>query len=208
MTAWMRSPSSSAACSGLSTTAATPLPKMVPSAPDVERPAVAERRHHRPRLVASSRPDAAPGSTTPPASTMSHSPLSRLWHAEVHGDQRRGAGGLHRHARSPQVELVRHPRGQVVLVVQQRHVEQIEGGALRRRSRSDRGATAGCAPGSMLAVHWSRRRRWIRRSGRGRSRHPRRRATRSAGTAGAAGPSSARSAGASRSIPRRTRRFR
>ncbi len=49
---------------------------------------------------------------------------------QVHRDQRRGAGGLHRQGRAAQVELVGHPGGQVVLVVLHRQVDHVEGDAL------------------------------------------------------------------------------
>ena len=98
--------------------------------PDVERPAVARRRHHRPRLVGVADADAAPGSTTAPASAMSHSPDSRLWQARCTATSDDEQAVCTDRARPAQVQLVRHPRCQVVLVVEQDQVEHLDGDAL------------------------------------------------------------------------------
>ena len=97
--------------------------------PDVERSAVARGRHHRPRLVGVANvmrhPDRG-GTGQHHLAFAGQQALAR----EVHRDQRRRAGGLHRKTRSAQIELVRHPRRQVVLVVQQDQVEHLDGDAL------------------------------------------------------------------------------
>ena len=99
--------------------------------PDVERPAVAQRRHHRTRFVPV--PDLMRDAKRH-AAGQGHVAFAgqQALARQVNRDQRRRAGGLHRQAGSAQVELVRHPRGQVVLVVLQRQVDHLEGGALRR----------------------------------------------------------------------------
>ena len=86
--------------------------------PDVERPAVAGSRHHRSRFVAVAdavrHPDRRGTGQHHVAFARQHA-LAR----EVNCDQRRRAGRLHRKSRAAEIELVRHPRRQVVLVVLQ-----------------------------------------------------------------------------------------
>ena len=60
---------------------------------------------------------------TPPASASVDSPLRRLWHGEVHGDQRRRARGVDREARAAQAEHVRQAPGRGVSAAAGRHVE-------------------------------------------------------------------------------------
>ena len=96
---------------------------------NVERPAVARRRHHRTRLEGVAdvmrNPDGR-GAGQRHIAFAGQQALAR----EVHRDQRRRTGGLHRQARPAQVQFVRHPGGQVVLVVEQDQVEHLDGDAL------------------------------------------------------------------------------
>ena len=91
----------------------------------IERAAVARRRNHRSRLVPvtgvvrdSNRHTAREGHVAFTA--------QQALACQVDSDERRRARRLHRDARSPQIELMRNPGSQVVLVVPERHVDEIE----------------------------------------------------------------------------------
>ncbi len=125
MTAWIRSPSSSASWSGLSTTTPTPLPKTVPSARASKARQWPSRRQIAPGLVAVAATVGHPD-RTPPASAMSHSPRGRLWQARCTATSDVEQAVCTEKARPAQVELVRHPRRQEVLVVLHRQVDHLD----------------------------------------------------------------------------------
>ena len=95
----------------------------------VEGPAMPRLRDHRARLVGVAdvmRYADRRGSRQCEVALAGQQALA----GEMHGDQRRRTSGLHRHARPAQVQLMRHPARQVVLVVEQHEVEHLDGDSL------------------------------------------------------------------------------
>ena len=97
--------------------------------PHIERPAMADRRHHRSGFVPV--PDVVrdPNRGTAGQCHVAFTVQDALA-GQVNGDQRRRARRLNRERGAAQIELVRYPGGQMVLVVLQRQVDHVEGGSL------------------------------------------------------------------------------
>ena len=97
--------------------------------PHVERAAVAGRRHHRTGFVP------VPDAVRDPercATSQSHVrfTVQNALAGQMNCDQRRRARRLNRQGGAAQIELVRHPRRQIVFVVLQRQVDHLECDAL------------------------------------------------------------------------------
>ena len=97
--------------------------------PHVERPAVTGRRHHRTGFVP------VPDAVRDPerrATSQSHVrfTVQNALAGQMNCDQRRRARRLNRQGGAAQIELVRHPRRQIVFVVLQRQVDHLECDAL------------------------------------------------------------------------------
>ena len=95
----------------------------------IERPAMAGRRHHRAWGVPI--PDVMRDAQRC-AAGQRHLTLAvqDALAGQVHRDQRRRAGRLHRECGPAQIQRIRQLGGQVVLVVLQRQVDHVEGNAL------------------------------------------------------------------------------
>ena len=97
--------------------------------PHVERPAMTGRRHHRTGFVP------VPDAVRDPerrATGQSHVrfTVQNALAGQMNCDQRRRARRLNRQGGAAQIELVRHPRRQIVFVVLQRQVDHLECDAL------------------------------------------------------------------------------
>lgn len=92
---------------------------------NIEGPAVADRRHHRSRRVPVA--DAVRDAQRRPAG-QGHVAFAgqQAQAGQVHGDQRGRACGLDRDAGAAQVERMRYPRCQEILVVLQEQAELVE----------------------------------------------------------------------------------
>ena len=161
--------------------------------PHVERSAVAGCRHHRTGFVPV--PDVVRDSKRR-ATGQGHLgfTVQNALAGQVNCDQRRRACRLHRQGGATQVELVRHPRREIILVVLQRQVDHLERDALPDdhvrvlvRHQVVQQVSACRAR--------SRTRRPNRRCPPGRSRRLPAHAKHTAGTAGVADPSSGRPVG-------------
>ena len=100
-----------------------------PIGPNVEWSAVTRGRHHRTRFEGVPDVMRNPDRRGTGQRQITFAGQQALA-CEVHRDQRRRTCCLHRHTRPAQVQFVRHPSCQVILVIEQHQVEHLDGDSL------------------------------------------------------------------------------